>query len=114
VVDGEDHAVSVVEPAQGLRLERPEEPGEMRDALRDALLAGTDWRDGFTDDICIGLWWWERWRPALEPAGMDREAFIDVIVSYGRELWLWLMGERTWEQCVSGLAGRVARRRPGR
>ena len=106
--------MTVVEPAEGLRLEHPDEPVEMRDALRDALLAGTDWREGFSDDICIGLWLWERWRPALEPAGMSREAFLDVIVSYGRELWLWLMGERVWAQCVSGLAGRVARRLPAR
>jgi len=51
--------------------------------------------------------------PALEPLSMDREAFVDVIISYRRELWLWLIGERTWEQCISGLAGRVARRLPG-
>jgi hypothetical protein len=106
--------MSVVEPAEGLRLDHPEEPTEMRDALRDALLAGTNWRDGFSDDVCVGLWLWERWRPALEPAGVDREAFIDVIISYRRELWLWLMGERMWAQLVTGLAGRVARRLPGR
>jgi hypothetical protein len=106
--------VSVVEPAEGLRLDHPEEPVEMRDALRDALLAGTDWRDGFTDDVCVGVWLWERWRPALEPAGMAREDFVDVIISYRREVWLWLMGERQWDQVVSGLAGRVARRLPGR
>jgi hypothetical protein len=106
--------MSVVEPAEGLRLDHPDEPVDMRDALRDALLAGTDWRDGFSDDVCVGVWLWERWRPALEPVGMDREAFVDVIISYRRELWLWLMGERQWDQCVSGLAGRVARRLPGR
>jgi hypothetical protein len=106
--------MSVVEPAEGLRLDHPEEPVEMRDALRDALLAGSDWREGFSDDICVGVWLWERWRPALEPVAMDREAFVDVIISYRRELWLWLMGERSWDQCVTGLAGRVARRLPGR
>ncbi len=106
--------MSVVEPAEGLRLDSPEEPVDMRDALRDALLAGADWRAGFSDDVCVGLWLWERWRPALEPVGMGREAFVDVIISYRREVWLWLMGERTCEQCLSGLAGRVARRLPGR
>ena len=105
--------MSVVEPVQGLRLDRPQEPVEMRDALRDALLAGADWRVGFTDDVCVGVWLWERWRPALEPVGMSREAFVDVIVSYRRELWLWLMGERMWDPFLSGLAGRVARRLPG-
>lgn len=104
--------MSVMEPMAGVRLERPEEPVDMRTALRDTLLQGVDWREGFADDICVGLWLWELWRPALEPAGMDREAFIDVVVDYGREVWLWLMGERTWDQMVDGLAGRVARRLP--
>jgi hypothetical protein len=102
----------VVEPAEGLRLDYPDEPVEMGTALRDALLAGADWREGFTDDICIGVWLWERWRSALEPVGMGREAFVDVVVGYRRELWLWLMGERGWDQVVTGLAGRVARRLP--
>jgi hypothetical protein len=106
--------MSVVEPAEGLRFDRPEEPTEIRDALREALLAGTDWREGFTDDVCVGVWLWEKWRPALEPVGMDREAFVDVIMAYRREVWLWLMGERLWDQLISGLAGRVARRLSGR
>jgi hypothetical protein len=105
--------MAMVEPAAGVRLERPDEPSEMRFGLRDALLAGADWREGFSDDICIGLWLWERWRPALEPAGVDREAFIDVVMGYRRELWLWLVGERGWDPFVTGLAGRVARRLPG-
>jgi hypothetical protein len=104
--------MSVVEPIEGLRLEHPDEPVEMRVALRDAILNGSDWRDGFADDICVGVWLWERWRPALEPAGMDRERFVDVIVAYRREVWLWLVGERTWEQMIVGLAGRAGRRVP--
>jgi hypothetical protein len=104
--------MSLMEPVAGVRLERPEEPSDMRVALRDALLSGADWREGFADDICLGLWLWERWRPSLEPAGMERETFIEVVVSFGREVWLWLMGERLWDQLVDGLAGRVARRLP--
>lgn len=103
-----------LEPTEDVRLELPDEPLDIRRGLRDVLLQGADWREGFSNDICIGVWLWERWRPVLEPQGMDREAFIDVVIAYGRELWLWLMGERLWEQCVSGLAGRVARRLPGR
>jgi hypothetical protein len=99
-------------PNEGVHLEQPEEPVEMREGLRTALLDGADWREGFTNDICIGVFLWERWRPALEPVGLDREAFIDIVTGYGRELWLWLMGERLWEQYVSGLAGRVTRRLP--
>ena len=104
--------MTVVEPVEGLRLEYPQEPVEMRVALREAILNGSNWRDGFADDICVGVWLWERWRPALEPAGMDRERFVDVIVDYRREVWLWLAGERLWEQLITGLAGRVARRLP--
>jgi hypothetical protein len=103
-----------LEPTEGVHLERIDEPIEMRNGLRQALLNGADWRDGFSNDICIGVFLWERWRPALEPAGMDREAFIDVVIGYGRELWLWLMGERQWGEFNDGLAGRVNRRLPPR
>ena len=105
--------MSTVEPVEGVRLAYPAEPTEMRDALRDAVVGGADWREGFADEICFGVWLWECWRPTLEPAGMSREAFVDVVVSYRREVWLWLAGERAWEQLLPGLAGRVARRLPG-
>jgi hypothetical protein len=93
-------------------LEFPPEPEDLRTGLRDALLAGDDWREGFSDDICIGVWLWSHWQPALEPAGCTREDFIDIVVAGRRELWLWLLGDRRWDQYVSGLAGRVIRRLP--
>ena len=102
-----------LEAAEGVSLELPDEPREMKAGLRQALLDGADWREGFSTDICIGVFLWERWRATLEPAGMDRELFVDVVVAYGRELWLWLMGERQWNEFAAGLAGRVARRLPG-
>ena len=40
--------------------------------------------------------------------------FVVLLGSYRRELWLWLMGERTWVQCCSGLIGRIERRLPAR
>ena len=100
--------------AASVYLETLDEPTEMRQGLRQALLEGADWREGFSSDICIGVLLWERWRPALEPAGMDREAFVGVVEGYGRELWLWLMGERRWEQFLEGLTGRIRRRLPER
>jgi len=103
-----------LEPAEGVRLEHLDEPVDIRIGLRQALLEGADWHGGFSSDISIGIFLWERWRPALEPAGMDREAFIDVVIGYGREIWLWLMGERQWDELVTGLAGRVNRRLPAR
>lgn len=93
-------------------LELPPEPEGLRDGLRDALLGGGDWRAGFSDDICVGVWLWSRWQPALEPAGCTREEFVDIVVANRRELWLWLVGDRRWEQYVTGLAGRVLRRLP--
>jgi hypothetical protein len=105
--------VAIIEPALGVRLERPDEPVDMRVRLRATLLAGPATpADRFGDDACIGLWLWGEWRPTLEPLGMDRETFIDLVVGYRREVWLWLMGERRWEQFVEGLGGRVARRLP--
>ena len=101
-----------IEPNHGPSLEFPEEPEALRVGLRDALLAGGDWREGFSDDICIGVLLWSRWQPALEPAGCSREEFVDIVVADRRELWLWLLGDRRWEQYVSGLAGRVIRRLP--
>jgi hypothetical protein len=55
---------------------------------------------------------WERWGPALEAAGMERDRFERVVAGYRRELWLWVMGERTWAQSAGGLLGRVRRRLP--
>ncbi|HYA68431.1 MAG TPA: hypothetical protein VED63_06840 [Acidimicrobiales bacterium] len=104
--------MTMLEPAEGVRLCLPEEPEELRLGLRDAVLGGGDWREGFSDDICIGVWIWEQWRPTLEPAGMDRETFVEVVTAYRRELWFWLMGDRRWGQLIEGLAGRVGRRLP--
>jgi hypothetical protein len=100
------------DPTSELHLEMPAEPKELRDWLRETVLAGGDPRADVSEDVCLGVLLWERWRSSLEPLGMDREMFVDVAESYGRELWLWIIGERLWEQCVEGLVGRVARRIP--
>jgi hypothetical protein len=49
----------------------------------------------------------------LESAGLDRARFFTIVAQYKREIWLWLMGERTWAQCCSGLIGRIDRRIAG-
>jgi hypothetical protein len=101
-------------PTEGIQLEHFEEPGELRLVVRQALLDGADWRDTFSGETGIGGVLWEKWSPALQAAGMDRGAFLDVVVGYGRELWLWAMGERQWNEFVTGLSGRVSRRLPER
>jgi hypothetical protein len=104
--------MTVIEVEGGPRLELPDEPSDIQSGLRAALLDGQDWREGFSNDICIGLWLWGRWQPALEPEGMSREEFVDAVIADRRELWLWLVGDRQWVQFVTGLAGRIARRLP--
>ena len=56
---------------------------------------------------------WEEWGDELEEAGMAYDAFLTIARSYAGELRLWVVGERIWEHCAAGLAGRVTRRLPG-
>jgi hypothetical protein len=96
---------------QGISL--PEEPVELRSSIR-ALIEQSPERGTATLDA--GSWiadpLWERWGPALKPAGMGRDRFGEIVTGYRRELWLWVMGERTWAQSAGGLLGRVQRRLP--
>lgn len=103
--------IEVLEPVEGLRLEQPAEPVELKIALRDKALESSA-TESSNFESCFAAWSWERWRSALEPAGMSREAFMDVVAGYRREVWLWLLGDRGWGQLLSGLAGRVSRRLP--
>jgi hypothetical protein len=99
--------------AETLDLTVPAEPAALRARTRAlaeqdpagaaALLARGEW---IADPL------WRAWGPALERAGIGRERLVEIAVDYRRELWLWVMGERTWAQCAGGLAGRVGRRRP--
>jgi hypothetical protein len=94
-------------------LDLPAEPTDLRDELRDSLLAEHDWTLGFSDDIRFAVWLWGEWQPVLEPVGFGREEFVDAVADYRRETWLWLIGDRVWSQFMGGLAGRIARRAPG-
>ena len=104
--------VEFVELPDGQKLKLPEEPAELGRELRDALLGGQDRWQVFGDDISIGAWLWDHWQPTLEPVGFGREELVAAVVATQRELWLWLIGDRLWNQYVSGLAGRIARRVP--
>lgn len=104
--------MTTVEPLEGLRFHVPDEPVQMGVRVRDAVLAGETPGDHIDDEMGVAVWLWNQWSRNLEPIGIDREAFLDIVVSYRRELWFWLMGERGWEPFVTGLAGRVARRVP--
>lgn len=99
----------MLETVEGLRFEVPSEPLDLRERLRDCALDPQS-KEPSHYQSCFGTWLWERWRATLEPAGMEREAFMDIVTGYTREVWLWILGDRSWEQMLSGLAGRVSRR----
>jgi hypothetical protein len=96
-------------------LSLPEEPVALRQRTRTLIEQDPERGAAVVD---AGSWianqLWERWGRALESAGMDRDRFDGIVAGYRRELWLWVMGERTWAQSVGGLLGRVQRRLPPR
>ncbi len=55
---------------------------------------------------------WEDWEEYLEAAGMSHDRFVEISRGYADELRLWVVGERPWDHCAAGLAGRVQRRLP--
>lgn len=55
---------------------------------------------------------WEDWENLLEPSGMGHDRFLQISRGYADELRLWVVGERPWDHCAAGLAGRVQRRLP--
>ena len=94
-------------------LSLPEEPAALRRRTR-ALVEQDPERGAAVVDTgaFVADPLWERWGPALAAAGMDRARFDEIVTGYRRELWLWVMGERTWAQSAGGLLGRVRRRLP--
>ena len=97
--------------APGLSL--PEEPVELRARTR-ALIERDPAQGGAVMDesAWIAGSLWGTWGPALQAAGMDQARFDEIVSGYRRELWLWVMGERTWAHCAGGLIGRARRRLP--
>lgn len=94
-------------------LPMPSEPLELRAETR-ALLEESpeDGMQTVNDARFVADALWEEWGDELEEAGMAYDAFLTVTRSYAGELRLWVLGERIWEHCAAGLAGRVTRRLP--
>jgi hypothetical protein len=94
-----------------LTLPLPEEPRALK-AMARTLLDQAPERG--LPLVIAGEWiadpLWEYWGAALVKRGMDRTWFGQIVASFGNELRLWVVGERPWEQCINGLAGRVGRR----
>jgi len=91
----------------------PEEPAELRAKAR-ALLEDRPEEGArvIGDAAFVADPLWDEWGEDLEGAGMSRERFLEISRGYTGELRLWVVGERPWDHCVAGLAGRVRRRLP--
>jgi hypothetical protein len=91
----------------------PAEPADLRAETR-ALLE--DWPEEgarvIGDAVFVADLLWSEWAEDLEGAGMDRDRFLEISRDYSGELRLWVVGERPWDHCAAGLAGRVRRRLP--
>ncbi len=89
----------------------PDEPADLKQQL-SALLAdqGLDATSFPVAGEPVSARLWKAWEPRLSAAGIGYESYLDAVAEYQREMWLWANGERTWAQCVSGLAGRLVRR----
>jgi len=87
-----------------------EEPVELRDRVRAlAAIAPAQARRVLVAEVARLAGFEVRAGLGTPAAGLD---VARVCRGYERELWLWLVGERTWAQCASGLGGRLLRRLP--
>jgi hypothetical protein len=92
----------------------PEEPVELRDRLRGLAFEDTsNWTEILVADGQLADWLWEQWSHQLTEDKLDKDAYLEAVLGYKREIWIWLMGDRVWDQMLPGLIGRLQRRLPG-
>jgi hypothetical protein len=97
------------------RLPLPEEPTELKAETRSLLEESPEEGNRLISDASfIAEPLWKDWGEGLEEAGMGYERFLKISRSYAGELRLWIVGERPWDHCAAGLAGRVWRRLPAK
>jgi len=94
-------------------LRLPEEPAKLRAQTRRLVEESPcEGRGVIRDGEFLAAPLWEEWSGPLTECGMDYDGFVEVARGYADEVRLWVVGERVWEHCASGLAGRAARRVP--
>jgi hypothetical protein len=97
----------------GKELPLPPEPVELRAETRALTEESPEEGTRLVNDArFVAEPLWEEWGAELIGSGMDYERFLQITRGYAGEIRLWVMGERPWDHCVAGLAGRVLRRLP--
>ena len=95
------------------RLPLPDEPTELKAKTR-ALLDDSPEEGSrlIADAAFVSDVLWKVWGAELEGAGMGYDRYMEISRGYADELRLWVVGERPWDHCAAGLAGRLLRRLP--
>ncbi|MGO9558457.1 MAG: hypothetical protein ACLPQS_11305 [Acidimicrobiales bacterium] len=67
-------------------------------------------RDIAPRELAAHAWKQQQWREALEAAGLGQEHIRHAFATAKWEIWLWVRGNRVWEQLSAHLIGRLVRR----
>ena len=93
----------------------PDEPNDLKSETRALLEESPEEGSRVVENATfVADLLWEEWRVDLEGAGMDHDRFLDISRGYAAEFRLWVVGERPWNHCAAGLAGRLLRRLPAK
>ena len=91
----------------------PEEPKALKAETRALLEESPEEGTGVVEDATfVTDLLWQEWGTNLEEAGMGYDRFVEISRAYAGEFRLWVVGERPWNHCAAGLAGRSLRRLP--
>ena len=93
------------------KLHLPDEPEALADEWLEDVANGRDLESVLLGESGLSAWLWRRWK-TVSTQGFTEEDLAEVVRGSQREVWLWMAGERTWEQACAGLLGRIERRLP--
>jgi hypothetical protein len=67
-------------------------------------------RDIAPRELAAYAWKQQQWREPLEAAGLGQLHLRHAFATAKWEIWLWIRGNRVWDQLSDHLVGRVIRR----